>query len=470
MILNSDLTDNSVGSYGGAIAVDGNNYGGSINGCQIVRNIASESGGGLFISISNIGWTLNQTKFFSNLAPFGAGIFLAAGNTELLISGCQVEFNYAAKVGGGLFIGNPNDNFLLSNSSFGYNTAESGGSAIFTYSDYAVISDCFFEYNSGQWAKGVFSLRSVSYISINRCVFTRNTGDSALDGEDCFYLRINSSVFTENWSPFGGSLLLSSSDDTIIENTKFVSSLSYSFGGALALKFCNIVTLFGCSFISNIAFYDGDAISAFDVTDLRVHSSLFYCNVASSGGALVALMSTVSLITVTMSSNEASNHHGGAILLVESVIKTTGSKFDDNSAENGGGGAIYWNFQNTSAEPLPLTELTLNNTFDGNHAGYGDLIATPVQSMRLYFTNSSGSYREISHVNSVYIIDVTEYAEPISPVLVILYDYYGSKVATDNSSVITLTSKSLNLCENRTTFIAGDVSEHVVQGEIDQVL
>ena len=153
--------------------------------------------------------------------------------------------------------------------------------------------------------------------------------------EDC--------IFTENEAEQGGAMAVRSSEDVTIRGAIFVRNQAVS-GGGISVWNSQDVALEGCEFESNGADEGGGAVDVanslrVDLSDLRLDDGA-----AAQGGGLKAVMSGVSLDTVTITGNVAD--HGGGLYLEQSALTATAAQVNDNQAVGtsklpAAGGGLY---------------------------------------------------------------------------------------------------------------------------------
>ena len=290
------------------------------NGIEIDKNNYVINGNGYTIDASN-----------------QAGIFEIIGD-NITISNLNL-INARGKTGGAIYSGG---NIILNNVTFKNNYADTGG-AIFTRNQ----------------------------ITINNSTFTNNR--AIMDGGVIYAqkeTKINNSIFNNNKAKWGGNIY--SLDDLVIYNSKFANSTSKyaaaiyvqkditifntifenlhanETAGAIGLKLSEELKIFNCTFINSTANKNGGALYIdFTLTNdsegTLIVNSTFINSSGNFGGALVQLMSNLTIINSTFTNN-AAKFNGGAIYASYTSFNLNNSSFMFNKIlldDQFDGGAIY---------------------------------------------------------------------------------------------------------------------------------
>lgn len=112
-----------------------------------------------------------------------------------------------------------------------------------------------------------------------------------------------------------------------------------------------------CTFTGNTAKYGG-ALSI-SGGSYKITNSIFSSNPASVlEGVIYSIESTLTLTSVTFTSNKVNSGSGGAVNAPTSSISVSGSNFNNNLANSSSGGGIY---ASSSTATIVSTTFTTNN-------------------------------------------------------------------------------------------------------------
>lgn len=312
--------------------------------------------------------------------------------TDVLLKNIIFKNGYQAGNGGA--IGSTStSSFNLENCTFINNYADKGG-AIFLYgSDPCNIVDCTF---------------------INNTAITTQTGGGAIYAS-C-PINLKGCTFTNNVAQKGGSIYLSGTGLSTIDNCNFINNAATASGAVIYAKNLNLE---GCTFTNNVAENGGVYMSSGGFC--HVNNCNFTSNVARLGAAIYSQDCNITNCNFVdnIADYDKDISRGGA-LYINGVSYLGNCKFTDNraisSAYDTYGGAIYLkddsylincNFISNTAKAsggavyaYNTSAVTIINcNFTDNHAtesyGYGGALYTYYDtnvSMSNFADNTAGKY------------------------------------------------------------------------------
>jgi len=283
----------------------------------------------------------------------------------------------------GVYIQNGNSSYSSADSISvnGVSYPLSDGGALLAQNSEIQMSDCVFENNYAGNDGGGLALISSTF-KINRCSFESNR--STYEGGATYIVAagagslIDSSYFSNNLTYlFGGGLAIEQNSDSLtISNTKFtgnyttVSLGNVGGGGGLYSASQTSLTISKCVFDSNKAFYggalylDGGSLST-------ISKSYFFGDTATQSGGAIRNRGTAVIYTSIFSGNNAANI-GGA-LYSEGTSYIYFSDFVRNNAAVEGGaidGGFSYNAYNSIFWANTIAGDSLRSTADVNGANY----------------------------------------------------------------------------------------------------
>jgi predicted outer membrane repeat protein len=370
MVQRSYFRENTAGStngYGGAIylaAVEGTRNV-SIEDC-LFDHSSGFIGGAIYLGDVVDGLTILRSNFISNSAGYNGGAIYIRAYTYLknaLIQDCNFSLSFGYD-GGAIYLGKVVDGLTILRSTFDSNTAFSDGygGAIYIranpYLKNALIEDCIFSFNSGDFGGAVYLGKVVDDLMILRSNFDSNTANSNGGAiyisaytylmnaliQDCNF-SLSSSLGYNGGAIYLGDVVA----DLTIQRSNFVGNSANSNGGTIyisASTYLKNALIQDCSFSLSLG-YNGGAIYLGDVVaDLTILRSNFFNNaVGYQGGAVFISASTYlnnTLIEDCMFDRNTADVNGGAILVFDDIdgFSIVRSNFTNNVASTQIAGAI----------------------------------------------------------------------------------------------------------------------------------
>ena len=162
----------------------------------------------------------------------------------------------------------------------------------------------------------------------------------------------------------GGEVIISA-DNVIVNNTKFINSISQ--GGTLHVTSENTIiqnTLFDNNTV-NVGDGGGAHVKG---KNLTVINSVFNANHVNNGagGGLYFIGENLLVDTSNFTSNYVSARKGGAIYAEANDVRIINSKFFNQTTSNANGGAVYAKGENLAVEKSSFDKNTVNGAFGGS--------------------------------------------------------------------------------------------------------
>ena len=207
-----------------------------------------------------------------------------------------------------------------------------------------------------------------STLTLTSCTFRNNTaieGGGAIFNEHATIIATDTTFSDNSGESVGGAVY--SDGFSSFSGCEFIGNAA-GIGGALESWGVG-TTVDHCKFIGNTATADGFGGAIVADAEMTVQTTLFQCNSALIGGAIVFFSDPTSNGKLSMDDVEISASTaevaGGGLILVGGVADINNCRFRQNTA-GVAGGAILRSF-------APLAELTLKGTvFQNNNAAEGD--------------------------------------------------------------------------------------------------
>ena len=403
-------------TYGGAISAYFNTSVKILN-CSLKANLAADAGGAIHTQGNEL--IIRSTLFERNAAfskfsikgyGYGGAVYLTDASSISIIQNCSFIQNKASRAGGAIVTWAKN--LVIASSVFEYNTAVSSyynrtyGGAIAAFVNTRVkILNCSLKANLATCGGGAISMLGVRLI-IRSTLFESNTALSKINSEGFggaiaayvnTIVKILNCSLKANLATFGGGAISIAGVTLIIRSTLFEGNTALSkingkgFGGAIYASTTSSVKILNCSLKSNLATYNGGAVFT-QGNELIIRSTLFECNAAIDGGAIVAVSMSV-FVNVSQFKNNSASNNGGAIVYRGSNLLVETSEFINNTALNplGSGGAIETG--RFSLKHPAQTNIS-HCVFDGNRASFlgGAIRATGIRLHIRYSSFRSSPY------------------------------------------------------------------------------
>ncbi len=297
------------------------------NGVGNGGGISNDDDGGSGVSI-----TLNgNSQVISNTAEFGGGIYIyddGGGATLVLNDNSQVISNTAGDDGGGVHsdgAGGGNPTVTLNDSSeVSGNRAVDNGAGIDNREGTVILTATSRVYNNiaDSDGNGVGNGGGI------------NNDD---DGGATLVLNDNSQVISNTSTDDGGGIYNESGTVTMNNSSQIVSNQAARHGGGIDNYDNGQVTLNGASMYNNTAVINGGGINNHFESRLTLNSASVYSNTAGNIGGGINSGAIVTIISSTISYNQAIIDGGGISGLLTSTTTLVNATISNNDADVGGG-------------------------------------------------------------------------------------------------------------------------------------
>ena len=304
----------------------------------------------------------NDMKLSDWFESYG-GAIVCVYFSRLKISNCTFTLNHAANAGGAVVVGRDSEG-AIKNSTFYNNSAQYCGALYIYWDSTGILGNLIFKENNAKTVAGAVAVVRNCSVRIINNQFLGNKGKLAggLLVQDKVHIVINKSAFINNTSLLqngaGGGILQLNDTTVRIKDSVFHNNSALGIGGGLAVtahssaNLSNVtfyrnggkcivalmvkssVTVTECSFIQNVA-----AICSLETGTLNVSHSRFIRN--SPMGAILATLTTMTLLNVTFEENQA--YTAGAAISFEKFVNVTMKDcvFRNNTALKGGALWVY---------------------------------------------------------------------------------------------------------------------------------
>jgi hypothetical protein len=358
----------------------------SITGCVVDSNFATY-GGGAYLGDYHSGVLMNHSTFENNTGVYGAGVYVTQFNERILFDAMTVRGNAASAAGGGLYV--LSGDLSIAHSRFLGNAAPKSGAF---YSQ----------------AKTVY---------LDSTLIAGSTGAEIVHLESALSVVVKSAQFFSNTAADGGSFSVTDCEDVSIWNCSFQENIArVSNGGAILSKNSNI-NVSNCAFVSNTAQDGGGAVHITLAERVLVTGCVFDGNAALNGSGSAVWISSSSDVSIV-----------------------------DNDLYNNralqGGGTVFW----VSAHMSEPDGLLKNNIFsENNRAMYGSAVATDATALTL----------------DVYVYEITNYSTTTPPFTTHVVDFYGEVVRSESEVAVAAVVFDGGACDG---YVTGDYLNKVTNG------
>ena len=336
-MINCVFDNNISGQDGGAISAGGNATL-EVKATHFTRNSALE-GGAIDVGQQAYLHTTDCT-FKDNRAELVGGAIAGGFQAVLEINGSCFSNNSALQ--GGAINTQYQTNLSLTNCRFERNFASDTGGAILAYSNVILrIREANFTGNGAFHGGGALIVDTLTDCHIVRSVFDYNTAKrpgGAVYADSKSSVQAENTNFTNNNATDGGAIYIDSSSELQTNMCSFWKNLAKRAGGAIMLKGYSTAVIESCHFLSNHA-KSGGAVSVSQPEHLSVLSTSLMRNVASDTGGAISISNGTDVIinNITCVDNQCPN--GGGCLYLDSVTLTlTNSNISKNFGNYFGSG------------------------------------------------------------------------------------------------------------------------------------
>ncbi|KRX01775.1 Pectin lyase fold/virulence factor [Pseudocohnilembus persalinus] len=376
-IINSNFTNNSVEKgNAGAIRLSLSTDIQFFN-CNFQNN-AALMGGAIYISNSNNIY-FNQSIFEQNSAVQNGGVLYMNLCNYFVIFKSQMQYNNAET--GGAMYWNYISDIYVEESEISYNSAKlySGGIYI-QNSKNAKILNSNFKHNQADQIYGAYFLTNSDNFNFTNVVFYQNYGylnggAGQVDGVNGFFLIDCLLDGNEAGKNNGGTHIIMSTSNILINNTKFLNNRSFISGAGLTIRnMLESVVISNCYFFNNSCETVGGAIDN-QQSNLNISNTVFEDNFSQqNGGAINTLRHQyLELTNVTFINNYITYYGGGVSISAVTDFICNQCNFYSNFALQGGG--IYISqVINSYLQDSQIQECYSDDKGGGIHAVYSDNI------------------------------------------------------------------------------------------------
>ena len=346
-LYNSTLSENSSGSYGGAISVRSAKL--TIESSTIDKNYSAKNAGAIYISYSSSIDCNSQVNIYNstikenNSNGSGGAIYATKraieGDTAQNLGIYDTDFaSNTAKNDGGAINLTGGVSARIERSSFVSNKASSTdslGGAICMYTSSLVADGVIFTRNESRGTGGAIQLNLGAEATLNNIVASRNTARS--NGGFLYNtfgaLTMYGSTIRNNSSNMGAGVYLYEGATASVYSSDFIGNTTTENGaGMFIYTFGTEVTVNGCSFENNEAQGTGGALYVSGKSIANLYNVIAKSNSATKGGFMyeTAASTVVNLAGATVSGNTSLD--GGSIIwgnTKNAVLNIDKSKFVD---------------------------------------------------------------------------------------------------------------------------------------------
>ena len=285
-------------------------------------------------------------------------------NSNMTILHSEFANNSASSLSGlGSVICAFNSSIIIEDSTFAENIGTTGGVLYAEHSDIAMLGTSFV--NNAALDGGVAYLSHISYLTVDRCIFSNNSCNK-----------------------YGGVLCVTG--DSIVEakNSSFTHNTALSInardpgrGGVLRVSNSSSSSFYSCTFIGNKANTAGVVFAIYQV-QVNLIDSVFYINAAISplpylGYAAVLHTQSNSIVLIRgciFKSNSANSSGGCGNIFRNGHLQVSGTNIFENNTAIYGGAFTVWASTiniNTDCSNVSICEQDCLAEFIGNTAQHG---------------------------------------------------------------------------------------------------
>jgi CSLREA domain-containing protein len=418
-----------------------------------LRSEATGNGAGI-LNMGNL--TLTNVTVSGNQSSNGGGI---SNGGQMTMNNVSVSSNSAVTYGGtqetgygGGIFNNTDANLTISNSTFTNNAAQRNGAGIFSNTDarLAIHGTSSFSGNTSLAYGGAIS--NSGDLSVADTSFDQNTADDGgaianLRGGDMFITYATFAGNLANGSNLGGGgAIFNYQASATVSASDFTGNISYGEGGG-AINSTGVLNV---------------ANSTLDGNEARIHASFDPVGEATSpglGGALYFINgSEVTLVSNSISGNQAGTAGGAIYNDPGSILKITSCLLDGNRVVSGGS-ATHWyggGIHNGGTLSLNLSTLSNNLITSGASLGGGMCIFANGSATITNTTisgNSASAGGGISHQGTG-ILTIRGSTISGNSATGIATNAYGGGLHSDKQAVIT----NSTLSGNHSAFVGGAIA------------
>lgn len=343
-ISDSNLTYNTASR--GGILYTANDTNTDIQQSYFANN-GAENDGGVIFAMRNASTGIYNSYFENNMAVNNGGVLHGRHNQTITVDGSHFSNNLAINSGGVLHYVDRAGTYI-SNSSFTNNTAQYDSGVIYAFLEvHTSIYNSSFVNNLAGFDGGAYVgfLNQTLYIyssefANNTCVRAGGAIYSGYNSNTAIY----DSYFTNNRADSaGGALVAAYLAHTSIYDSYFSNNIAKYIGGAFSSQQDQIIHIYNSSFEYNRVHETGGAIDVSNNVSMQIYDSSFTQNIATSGGAVHAILAGTSINNCFIANNIAQNA-GGAMSAIQAPTNIHNSIFENNLADYAGGAIdVYYN-------------------------------------------------------------------------------------------------------------------------------
>jgi hypothetical protein len=350
----STVSDNNANSNGGAIYSFAGNV--SLTNSSVTDNASNGEGGGIDIGQGSI--TVTGSNISGNSGGNGGGIAMDAGSTgHLTISSSTVTDNVAGQGGGGIWQDSISGTTSVTASTISGNTANAAGGGIFTQSATVTITGSTINGNATNSSGGGFDAHG-NTASISNSTFTGNFASDG--GAVAFFgnsLNIDACNISGNFSETVGAgieMTSSAAGATFTLTSSAVNSNSSTPAGTITVGFS------GAGITAHLG--SGGTVTVSNSTIDGNHSGSI--TAISDAGGLGILCTTLNMTNTSIDNNRGGDLGGGGIIAITTGTFSNVNIIGNHTARDVGG--LYFQLGLTS---LSMTNCNISDNFAGGVGG-----------------------------------------------------------------------------------------------------
>ncbi|MCX7048516.1 MAG: hypothetical protein NTX50_23905 [Candidatus Sumerlaeota bacterium] len=332
-ISDTSFTGNYATASGGAMRPQGTIC--TLSNC-LFENNQGQNGGAIYNDSTASNCEMRNCQFFRNIGYNGDGGALR-GKGAFVMDACMFEGNRCSDEGGVMYIREGSANITSTTFTDNATTGNNGGAVWFSLESASVTSCSFANNTAGNPARksgGAMFVDNSSTVTIDRCDFAQNNGDSGGAIYVKPYIMISSTDFIRNNAASNGGAVRHETTTCTLDNCLFDGNQGTN-GGALYGDSVNgVYAARNCQFLRNVATTgDGGAVrikGALVMEACVLEGNRGY----DEGGAAYVREGSAAITSTTFTDNATTNNTGGALWFYSDSASVTSCSFVNNAAGN----------------------------------------------------------------------------------------------------------------------------------------